>query len=116
VSARLNPLFGDIWQADLDPTVGHEQAGVRPVVVVSVDPFNETISRLVIVVPVTRTYRHPFNVLILPQVGGVRFRSFAMCEMIRSISIERLHYRIGEIDERAMEEIADRFRVLLGLP
>lgn len=110
------PRFGEVWQADLDPAIGHEQAGTRPVIVVSADPFNENSSRLAIVVPVTRTDRgNPFNVPIDPQAGGLRYRSFAMCEMIRSISNDRIHYRIGTIDQHSMDEIGDRLKVLLGL-
>ncbi len=40
-----NPSRGDIWIADLDPVRGHEQAGKRPVVVLSVDRFNGNRSR-----------------------------------------------------------------------
>ena len=116
VPQRL-PRYGEIWQADLDPTVGHEQAGVRPVVVVSADAFNDNPSSLVVVVPVTRKYRgNPFNVLILPRPGGLSHRSYAQCDMIRSISTQRLRYRIGTIEGGAMTEIGYLLRVLMELP
>jgi mRNA interferase MazF len=117
VPPKRLPQFGDVWQADLDPTIGHEQAGVRPVVVVSADAFNRNPSNLVIVVPVTRKYRgNPFNVQILPQEGSLANRSYAMWEMIRSISGARLRYRLGRVDPHEMAEIQDRLRVLLALP
>ena len=114
--SRTAPLFGEIWQADLDPAVGHEQAGTRPVIVVSADLFNANASRLVIVVPVTRRDRgSPFNVLIDPHEQGLRHSSFALCEMVRSISRDRLHFRIGTVDQRTMDEVGDRLKVLLEL-
>jgi mRNA interferase MazF len=114
-SSRI-PRFGEVWLADLDPAVGHEQAGVRPAIVVSSDPFNENFSRLVIVVPVTRTDRgHPFNVPIAPQAEGLRYHSFAMCEMVRSVSSDRFEYRIGKIDQGSMEVILDRLKIIFGI-
>lgn len=49
----IEPLRGDVWMANLDPTVGHEQAGKRPVLIVSADVFNASPADLVIVVPKT---------------------------------------------------------------
>jgi mRNA interferase MazF len=116
VEVRQIPRFGEVWQADLDPAVGHEQAGARPVVIVSVDDFNENVSGLVFVVPVTRRERlNDLHVPVDPSRGGLRHPSFALCEMTRSISVERLRYRIGRVDPIVMEVIADRLRIVLGL-
>ena len=116
MDARRILRFGEVWQAALDPIVGHEQGGTRPVIVVSADPLNEGPSQLALVVPVTRTYRGiPFHVEILPPNGGLRHRSFALCEMIPSISAERVQFRIGAVDPNTMDEIGYRLRVLLNL-
>jgi mRNA interferase MazF len=115
VASRRPPLRGEVWQADLDPIVGHEQGGTRPVIIVSADPLNQGPSQLVFVVPVTRTYCGiPFHVEIVPPEGGLRHRSFALCEMIRSISTDRVQFRIGEVDQSTMAQIGDRLRILLG--
>ena len=107
---------GEVWQAELDPIVGHEQGGTRPVIVVSADRLNEGPSRLAIVVPVTRTYRGiPFHVEVTPPDGGLKHRSFALCEMIRSISTDRVQFRIGAVSQHTMGEIRYRLRVLLDL-
>lgn len=113
---RPDPHRREVWLANLDPIVGHVQAGRRPVIVVSVDPFNQSGSRLVIVVPLTRTdRRNPFHVPIVPPDGNLRYPSFALCEMVRSISTDRLQFRIGVIDQGSMAQIVDRLRVLLRL-
>ncbi len=46
------PLRGEIWLADLNPTRGHEQSGRRPVIVLSEDLFNNGPADLVIVLPI----------------------------------------------------------------
>ena len=109
-------LRGEVWQADLDPVVGHEQAGARPVIVVSASPFNQTASRLVVAVPVTRTRRtNPLHVPVFPGESGLRHPSLALCDMVRSISSERLQFFIGRVTRDAMNEIDDRLRILLDL-
>lgn len=110
------PRFGEIWQAELDPTVGHEQAGTRPVVIVSIDEFNNNLSGLVFVVPLTRRERtNDLHVPMYPTRTGLRHPSYALCDMTRSISVERLRFRIGAVDSSALDVIADRLRIILGL-
>jgi mRNA interferase MazF len=116
VDSRRILRLGEVWQANLDPTVGHEQGEARPVIIVSDDQLNEGPSRIALVVPLTRKYRGiPFLVEVTPTAGGLKHRSFALCEMIRSISTDRARYRIGVVDESIMVEIGYRLRVLLGL-
>ena len=47
------PQRGEIWMVDLDPTRGHEQAGMRPALVVSTDIFNASPAEMVTVLPTT---------------------------------------------------------------
>lgn len=111
-----DPSRGDIWLADLDPVRGHEQAGKRPVLVVSVNRFNHGPAGLVIVVPLTsRTKHSSSHVPIEPPEGGVRRSGFAKCEDVRSISADRLKDRWGTVTEATMNAVALRLRVLLGL-
>ena len=53
----LGPARGEVWLADLDPTRDHEQAGRRPVLVISEDLFNQGPAGLCIVLPMTSTLR-----------------------------------------------------------
>lgn len=109
------PSYGEVWLADLDPVRGREQAGRRPVLVVSADRFNRGPAELVIVVPfTTRDRRIPVRVPVEAPEGGLRERSFAMCEMVRSISRGRLLDRAwGSVSRSTMSEVSDRLRVLL---
>src|SRR5262249_45820767 len=74
---------GDVWLIDFDPTQGHEQAGRRPGLIVSVDLFNQGPAGLVVVVPLTsKDRRVRWHVPVDPPEAGLKKRSFIMCENI----------------------------------
>ena len=101
---------------ELSPTRGHEQAGRRPALVVSEDLFNRGPAGLVIVLPMTSTWRDvPSHVPIDPPEGGVKHRTVALCEAVRSISVERLLVRWGAVERQTMAAVEDRLRILLRL-
>jgi mRNA interferase MazF len=107
---------GEVWVVDLKPTEGREQRGTRPVVVVSDDALNHGRAQLVVVVPLTRTDRGiPLHVRIDPPEGGLRDTSFAMCEMVRSVSTTRLRAQWGALEKRTMAMVEDRLRIVLRL-
>ncbi len=111
-----SPSRSEVWLVDLDPARGHEQAGRRPCLVVSVDLFNHGPAGLALVLPMTTRLRGiPFHVGVDPPEGGVRVRSFIKCEDLRSVSKERLVERWGEIEPTTMRQVEDRLRILLGL-
>jgi len=102
--------------ADFNPTRGHEQAGKRPALIVSVDEFNQGPAGLVIVLPVTSKQKHiASHVPVVPSEGGLRQPSFIKCEDVRSIAAERLSARLGVVSEAAMSAVEDRLRILLDL-
>lgn len=110
------PVRGEVWQADLDPTRGHEQAGRRPCLVVSVDLFNQGPAGLVVVLPITSKAKGiPFHVEIAPPEAGLNMRSYIKCEDIRSIATERLVHRWGTVSAQTFAAVEDRLRILLAL-
>jgi len=110
------PLRGEVWLADLDPTRGHEQAGRRPVLIVSEDVFNSGPADVVVVVPITSAIRGvPSHVVVTPPEGGLRARSAILCEAIRSTSKRRLVGRWGSVRSRTMVVVEDILRILLRL-
>ncbi len=111
-----DPRRGDVWLADLDPVRGHEQAGRCPILVVSVDPFNQGPADLVIVLPITSRSRGiPAHVSLVPPEGGLRTASVILCDGIRSISKDRLVTRWGKVNPATLSDVEDAVRVLLGL-
>lgn len=112
----LPPSRGEVWLADLDPTIGHEQSGQRPVLVISADSFNDCPAELVVVIPLTSVEKRiPFHIRIDPPEGGLKKRSYAKCEDVRSISTRRLGRRLGIVSSATMTQVEDRIRLVLGL-
>ena len=113
----MTPSRGEVWWADLDPTKGREQAGRRPVLVVSVNGFNGSPAELVLVLPITSRQRKVASrVPVRPPEGGLTVPGDILCDAIRSVSsTERLHSRIGSVSRSIMAAVEDQLRVLLGL-
>lgn len=110
---------GDIYFVDLDPTRGREQAGKRPVLVVSSDRLN----RLPLVVTVVVGTKgenvsadYPTNVRIRSQDSGLPTETVFMCFQIRSIDQKRFPEKpAGKVSEEIMEKIEDTIRYCLEL-
>jgi len=114
--SKAEPSRGDVWDLGLDPTRGHEQAGVRPALIVSVNIFNEGPAELVVVIPITRTQRRVrWHVQANPPEGGLVSESFIQCENVRSVSKTRLKRLRGRVSESTMLQVEDRLLILLGL-
>jgi len=69
------PSRGEVWLVDLNPARGHEQAGIRPGLVVSVDPFNHGPAGLVVLLPVLicsvyASYKDIFSAAGAAPAGG----------------------------------------------
>lgn len=110
------PERGEVWMVDLDPVRGHEQAGRRPALVVSVDALNQSAAELAIVLPVTsRDKRIRSHVRMAAGEGGLRTTSYVKCEDIRSISTGRMDRRLGTATTPTMDAVDDRLRILLDL-
>lgn len=111
-----SPLdYGTVWLADLNPTRGREQRGLRPVLVVSPGRFNR--GPLVIAVPFTRTERRtPLHVPVEPPEGGLRATSYAMCDQVRALSRERLLESWGEVTTPTMRAVVGRLHLLMPQP
>ena len=108
---------GEVWFVDLEPTLGREQPGRRPAVVVSVDELGTGPSDMAIVVPLTtRASENPIRVQIDPPEGGVREPSWAMPEMVRSIDRGRLVECWGSLDPSSLGAITARVRLLVRSP
>lgn len=110
------PSRGEVWYVDLNPTRGREQAGIRPALVVSVNPFNHGPADLVVALPITSKHKGiPLHVVLDPPEGGLKQQSFVKCEDVRSISKVRLIRRVGAIRAESLAEVAQKLRRLLGL-
>src|SRR5262249_26247692 len=114
--AIKHPARGEIWDADLDPPHGHEPDGTRPMLIISVDPFNQGLSGLVIGLPIsTKDKKVRSQVPVDGREGGLKTRSFIKCEAVRSVAIERLGRRWGVVSQKTINTVEDCLRILMGL-
>jgi len=110
------PSRGDIWLVGLGHPVGHEQAGKRPCLVVSVDFFNHGPAELHVVVPMTTREKHiPLHVEASPEETGLGKRGFLKCDDIRSISRQRFVKKLGALSPGTLEKVEEQLRRLLGI-
>ena len=112
-----NITRGDIFYANLDGTIGSEQSGIRPVIVVQNDLGNKY-SPTTIIVPLTKKVRlkinQPTHLWINP-FGNIRFDSIVLTEQIRVIDKSRLKEKIGIMNDKTMQEIDTKILIALGL-
>lgn len=112
----LAPRRVEIWLVNLNPILGHVQAGLRPALVFSMDGFNTGKAELVVVIPMTSTVRSiPTQVLVQPPDGGVKVASAELCEALRSVSKSRLTKRLGQVIHNVMADVENCVRIPLGL-
>jgi mRNA interferase MazF len=112
------PSRGDVFAALLDPTRGSEQAGRRPVIIVSRDAINHS-SSVVIVVPVTDLANcariYPSQVVLRKGAGGLSIDSVALCEQVRAITKNRLGGHMGRLDSKSVAIIGEKLKIALDL-
>lgn len=112
----MNPRRGEVWLVDFGDPIGREQSGRRPAVVVSSDLLNDSRAGVVVMIPVTTTYRDlPSHVEIDRGSSGLDEISYAKCEDVKSISAQRLIGRLGTVNGEAIFQIARVLRFLLDL-
>jgi mRNA interferase MazF len=112
---------GEIVIVNLDPALGSEASKSRPAVIVSNDAANSAARRLgrgtVTVVPVTSSTGrvHPFQVLLPASQTGLRRDSKAQAEQIRSVSVERIGKKAGQLPPALLAEVDRALRIHLSL-
>ena len=111
-------MRGDVYDARLNPIEGSEQAGVRPVIIVSRNAINQY-SPVIVVVPFTdaanlrRTY--PSDVLVRQPEGGLTLDSVALTGQVRAIAKTRLLKRRGALSPQSLDLVAQALRVTMDL-
>lgn len=107
---------GEVYFVDLGQPVGHEPAFRRPAVVVSVDILNNGPGGLVVVVPITTVgYGLRSHVELEPESSGLDHTSYARCDQLRVVSVERLSSRQAIIGPDQMQSVDRALRFVLDL-
>lgn len=113
------PKRGDVFLVDLFPSIGCEQSGIRPVVIVQNNVGNKY-SPTVIAAPLTNGKKsdmatHVKIPAICRQASEKGLTSTILLEQIRVLDKSRLQNKLGEIDAEAMDKVDEAIRVSLGL-
>ncbi|MGI8403462.1 MAG: type II toxin-antitoxin system PemK/MazF family toxin [Thermomicrobiales bacterium] len=105
-SKPVEPREGDVWDVQFGPTVGAEQAGIRPALVLSNDWFNIADNYLFVIVPITGTDRKVrYQVEIDGREGGLSKNSVIMCEQIRATDVQRFLTKRGEVSSETFSRV-----------
>jgi mRNA interferase MazF len=100
-------LRGDIFWADLNPTQGREPAGLRPVLILSQDVFNEHSGTVVAVALTSQPPTAGFPLTLeLPQPGLPK-RSWVKINQIRTLSVKRLGKKLGRVSAETLEQVVE---------
>jgi mRNA interferase MazF len=107
-------LRGDIRWADLSPTRGHEQAGVRPVLVVSHDVFNERSGTVIAIAITSRPQRAGFPLTLEMQSVKLPKKSWIKISQIRTLSVERIGEKAGRASPEEVEQVIEGLNEIIG--
>ena len=107
-------LRGDVRWADLNPVQGREQAGRRPVLVLSHDVFNERSGRVIAVALTSQEPRAAFPLTLESKAAGLTKRSWIKISQIRTLSVERLGQRIARASEEELARVLDGLNEVIG--
>ena len=119
IYAERDPMIsrGDLFSACLDPVVGSEQGGIRPVLVIQNDVGNRY-SPTVIVLAITgqvNKARLPTHVPVNAEGTGLQKDSVILAEQIRTLDKRRLRERIGTLKPEVMDKVSQALKISLGV-
>ena len=107
-------LRGDIVWAQLDPTLGNEQQGLRPVVIISQDIFNEKSGTVIAMALTSQPQKAGFPLTLELTGKGLPKRSWVKIGQIRTLSTLRIGRKIGKADHDELNRIIEGLEEIIG--
>ncbi len=107
-------LRGDIVWASLNPTLGHEQSGSRPIMVLSADIFNARSGTVIAVVLTSQQPSAGFPLTFELSDAKLPKKSWAKISQIRTLSTQRLGKKIGTASNEELETIIEGLNEIIG--
>jgi len=107
---------GDIYRADLDPVIGSEQGGIRPVVIIQNDTGNLHSPTVIVAAITTRNKKPglPIHVPITAAESGLKRDSVVLTEQVRTLEKTRLTQYLGSLTPEAMKRLDHALGLSLG--
>ncbi len=107
-------LRGDVWWANLNPVVGNEQAGLRPVLIISQDVFNNRSGTVIAMALTSQPQRVGFPLTFALTSGKLPKKSWVKISQIRTISVKRLRNRITQIDPEELDVVIEGLNEIIA--
>ena len=107
-------LRGEIRWADLNPVRGREQAGERPVLILSHDVFNERSGTVIAVALTSQPQRAGFPLTLELQARGLPKKSWVKISQIRTFSVERIGKVIGRASPEELAQVIEGLNEIIG--
>ncbi len=107
-------MRGDIRWADLNPVRGREQAGIRPVLILSHDIFNERSGTVIAVAIISQPQRAGFPLTLELETTDLPKRSWVKISQIRTLSVERIGKKIGRVAPEELDQIVEGLNEIIG--
>jgi mRNA interferase MazF len=109
-------LRGEIRRADLNPVRGSEQAGLRPVLILSHDVFNERSGTVIAVALTGREPKAGFPLTLESGAAGLPKRSWIKISQIRTLAVERIGRRVARASEEELDKVIDGINEIISGP
>lgn len=108
-------LRGNIYWADLDPTLGNEQAGRRLILVLSHDVFNDRSGTVIAVALTSQPQKAGFPLTLELSDKSLPKKSWVKVSQIRTLSTRRLGKKLGKASPEEIERVVDGLNEIIGL-
>ena len=107
-------LRGDIYWADLNPVIGSEQGGLRPVLILSHNVFNERSGTVIAVALTSQPQRAGYPITF--ELGGKKLpkKSWVKISQIRTLSVKRIRKKISKASEEELAIIIEGLNEIIG--
>ena len=107
-------LRGEIRWADLKPVRGKEQAGLRPVLILSHDVFNERSGTVIAVALTSQPQRAGFPLTLALQSKRLPKKSWVKISQIRTLAAERIGQRLGKASPEELAQVIEGLNEIIG--
>lgn len=107
-------LRGEILWADLNPVKGHEQAGLRPVLILSPEIFNERSGTVIAMALTSQAQRAGFPLSMEITSVSLPKPTWVKISQIRTLSVDRLGKRMGRVSDDEMSQIVEGLNEIIG--
>lgn len=108
-------LRGEVRWAELNPTRGHEQAGRRPVLILSQDIFNKRSGTVIAMALTSQPQKAGFPLTYPLESNQLQKASWVKISQIHTLSVERIGKKLGAVEPEQLSEIIDGLNQIIGI-